>query len=716
MKEKSKKEYLINKGKNIKKTNKDQGDYKNEADIIVEMILNKIILNSFYEVKSKETNEKIKLFCCDFINTSINAMIKTKFFVYDNALEFNKDKIFYDYHQKKFDEELLILPEPITPGRDRNDSSMIKITKETIFFSNKNINQINYKNKSLNELIELENLSKNTNENKEINDGSNESLKTENAHIMINKNNNYEDSNNLLDENTIISLPCQDLEVEKYMNIYTEQNDSREFNILRLDYERELRKKKREKEKEKKREKEVIKKKIINDKKIKTPKTSEPKKQNKKIQEFDSNKLTFDSQGNILKKKLFSIDSFAKDFSFLRLIINKGTIKNKLEINTIKIPKENKLLGTRYKRLSQDINKIKIETEEILTEKNVNINKIEYNPKDKEELYRYSKYAKIKEEDKKVFLYNYCIKNINPEPGVVLKSKIVKKLGGKNFFRKYNRPSMKEFNNFIFNMSHSKQNTIYDVVKSTESTNIGLNSNEIINEENDNVKYNGYKQMFEDNNPLIKGANEMSSIKEKKYKKIIIPKINNIKKENWRINKFSDSLVLSDNTQLSSSNGNIDNLYNYLSERNVYKDFNFVSQTSNHVKDNYKTTPENNILKNLFTERIKHKKFRFPKIIDKNVEKSDIKNNNLMEKFNKKIINDINYDVWGTNSENMLDQNKSEINNNIKRFSFFKKLSISKFDKKRERKNMFDIIKKNNELKFKKLYNLDLSEKDFLSD
>ena len=710
MKENSKKEYLINKGKKDKKTNKEQGEYKNEAEIIVEMILNKIFLNSVYEVKSKEINEKMKLLCYDFLNTNINAMIKTKFFVYDNALELNKDKIFYDYHQKKFDEELLILPEPITPGRDRNDSSMIKLKKETIFSSNKNIKQINNKNKSLNELIEIEGLSKITNENKEMNEDSSKSLKTENAHLLSNKNNNYEDSTNLINENTIISLPCEDLEEEKYMNIYTEQNNSREFNILRLDYERELRKKKREKEKK------VNIKKIIKDKKIITPKTSEPKKQNKIIQEFDSNKLTFDSKGNIIKKTLISTDSFAKDFSFLRLIINKGKIKKNLNHNIIKIPKENKLLGTRYKRLSEDISKITLETKETLTERSANINKIEYNPKDKEELYKYSKYAKIKEEDKNVFLYNYCIKNLNPEPGVVLKSKVIKKLGGKNFFRKYNRPSMKEFNNFISNISRSKQNSIHDVVKSTENTNNILNSNEKTNEENDNVKYNGYKQMFEENNPLIKDAKEMSSTKEKKYKKIVIPIINNIKKENWRINKFSDSLVLSDNTQLSSSNGNFDNLYNYLSEKNLYKDFDFVSQTSNHVKENYKTTPENNILKNMFTERIKHKKFRFPKIIDKNVGKSGVKNNNLMENFNKKIINDINYDVWGTNSENMLFQNKSEIYNNIKPFSLFKKLNVSKLGNKRERKNMFDIIKKSNELKFKKLYNLDLSEKDFLSE
>ena len=700
MKENSKKEYLINQRKNDKITNKGQSKYKNEAEIIVEMILNKIVLNSIYEVKNKEINEKMKLLCYNFLNTNINLMIKTKFFVYDNALEFNKNKIFYDYCQKKFDEELLILPEPETCGRDRNDSSILKIKKETIFSLNKNNMQIKSKNKSLNELIEIENLSKITNENKEMNENSTKSLKNEN--IITNKNKINEDSNN-----SIISLPYEDLEEEKYINIYNEQNNCREFNILRLDKERELKKKEREKK--------MVAKKIIKDKKTKPLKIQDLKKQNKIIREFDSNELTFDSQGNIIQKKLVSIDSFAKDFSFLKFIIKKENKKKKLNGNKIKIPKENKIISTRYKQLAEDINKNKTETKDILEKRSENIPNIEYNPKDKEEFYQITKYSKMKEENKNIFLYNYSIQNLKPETGVVLKSKVIKKLGGKNFFRKYNRLSMKEFNKFILNISPSKKNTIHDIVKSTESTNNGLNSNEKTNEENENLKYNGYKQKIEENNPLIEDANEMASIKEKKYKKILIPKIKNIKKENWRINKFSDSLILSDNTQLSSK-GNLDNLYNYLSERNVHKDFDFVSQTSNYIKDNYKTTSENIILKNIFTERIKNKQLRFPKIIDKNFEKSAINNNNLMEKFNKKIIKDINFEIWGTNSENMPYKNQSEVNNNIKPFSLFKKLNISKLDNKRERKNIVDIIKKSNKMKFKRLYNLDLNDKGFFSD
>ena len=160
----------------------------------------------------------------------------------------------------------------------------------------------------------------------------------------------------------------------------------------------------------------------------------------------------------------------------------------------------------------------------------------------------------------------------------------MKKTGGKNFFRKYNRPSMKEFNNFILNLSNSLPNSGQEMVKSTESTKLGinLNSHEKIYDTNEsNVKYNGYNQKFEDNNPLIKGANVIMSKGEVKFKKlnpnykyidrkIKLKKMNGnktrilsnykFKNEKWRINNFSDSMILSNNAQ-STNNGNFDNLY-----------------------------------------------------------------------------------------------------------------------------------------------------------
>ena len=63
-----------------------------------------------------------------------------------------------------------------------------------------------------------------------------------------------------------------------------------------------------------------------------------------------------------------------------------------------------------------------------------------YNPKDFIDLYHNTKYSKYKDMDRNAFFFNNSIHNLSPEPGVVFKSNIIKKIGGKNFYKKYNRP------------------------------------------------------------------------------------------------------------------------------------------------------------------------------------------------------------------------------------------------------------------------------------
>ena len=328
----------------------------------------------------------------------------------------------------------------------------------------------------------------------------------------------------------------------------------------------------------------------------------------KKIKFFNSNDLSFDSNGNIIKKKLIPIDSFAKDFNFVKFLVHKINKKNRksrlnlLNVNNIKDTEKSNIENEKSKKISNEIIKIKIENKGTFTERNSILQKIEFNPKDEEENYQNTKYKKINEENKNIVLCNSCNNNIIPEPGVILKTDIINKTGGKNFFMKYNRPSMKEFNNFILNLSNSMHNSIsaHEMIKSTESTNNGLNSNEIIEEANEsNLKYNGYKQKFEENNPLIKGAKTIdqkfnmkfkclnNQIKQKKINQNSTRILSNykIKNLNWRINNFSDSMVLSKNMR-SLSNGNFDNLYNYLSERNVYNNFDFSNESSD-IKVNY---------------------------------------------------------------------------------------------------------------------------------
>ena len=717
----SKSDYLINQKNKDKRKNKEKNIYKNDSETIITIIMNKIISITMNEIRRKDILEKMKVHCYDYVKNNINIFLKSQFFVYDNELDINKGKIFFDFKQEKYDKELSIISEPETPEKDRNNSNMMKIINNKILsVDNKVFESIKSQKNSLNELIEIENL---LDASKVKNKIIEEPNKEKDDDTNIKNNLNEGNSTNTLNENLIISLPCTDLEEDKYTNIYRNQNNSREFNILRKDMEIEMKRKKKERELTKKQSKKERKSSnLLNVKKI------------KKIHFFNSNDLSFDSKGNIIKKKLIPIDFFAKDFNFARFFVHKINKKNrKSKLNLLNINNVKNIENEKYKNISNEINKIKIENKGPLTERNNIAEKIEFNPKDEEDIYQNTKYKKINEENKDIVLNNSCKSNLIPEPGVILKTDIIKKTGGKNFFMKYNRPSMKEFNNIILSLSNSMHNSIsaHEMIKSTESTNNGLNSNEIIDEANEsNLKYNGYKQKFEENNPLIKGAESMDKKSNIKFKylnsKIKLKKMNQnstrilsnykIKNLDWRINNFSDSMVLNNNIQ-SLSNGNFDNLYNYLSERNAYNNFDFSNESSN-IKVKYKEKSSNNILKKVIKERVKYKKLIFPTIKDKNKEKIDNNRNlyNSMEKFNQKIINDINFDIWGSNSESITNQSNITYNINTKPFSLFRKLNLSKLDNKRERKNIVDIIKKTNKLRYENSYNFSSKNKEILSE
>ena len=708
MKDNKQKQYLNNEEKINKMNNQNYIGFSNYSEVIIMQILNKIITNAFHIVREKEINDILNIYCNDFVMDKMNIVINTHFLKHDKDFEFNEEKI--NLYQKQ-DEQSLILPEPLNPEKDRSSSNMVKciFMKSFSLISNINIRSNSQK----------QNLTQNR-----ITEESNEQMANK-----IDKVENIKNAEDIIDESQkslykskiIYSLPCVDLEEMKYSNIYMKQNNSLEFDKLRKEKELELKRKKADIK--------LIQKNISKEKEQKP--VSNLKKQIKKIEYFDMNKVGFDSQGNIIKKNIFSPDSLSKDFSFLKLAVSKDVKKIKIKKHKNSEEKANNITTTNFRKMANDINSIHVNNRQIISGKNTKIKKVEYNPKDFIDLYHNTKYSKYKDMDRNAFFFNNSIHNLSPEPGVVFKSNIIKKIGGKNFYKKYNRPSMMEFNNFILNLSNSIPNTTHDMIKSTDFSNLGLNSKEKINETSELDKYNGYNENFGENNPLIKDANRMNSrgeerkktlIQKNKYLKGIIKiknldrerdsnlSSNSIKSVKWRINSNSNSIRFSDNIQLSN-NSNFDNLYNYLSERNNYKQFDFTSETTNEITKKYTNNSMKNILKNACKERLKYKKLFFPIIKDKNNEKSDINNNselvNQMEKFNKNIINEVNFDIWGNYSEALKDKEDVGANNiNTKPFSLFKKLNISKISCKRERKNIVDIIKKNNKLKFERCYNI----------
>ena len=213
----------------------------------------------------------------------------------------------------------------------------------------------------------------------------------------------------------------------KYTNKYIEQNKNRENNILRKERELEIKRKEEEKASKKKK---VIKK-VVKEKKFIFKKLN--LKKIKKEPALNINDLLFDSDGNIIERKLIPIDSLVKDFSFAQIIENdnkkiKSGIKTlKQEANNNK--NKNKIIHLKkekekFKTIANEIEKTKIKDKEPITERSNISQKIEYNPRDKEDIYQNIRYRIFIEENRADFFNNSFNDNIIPETGVVLKTNL----------------------------------------------------------------------------------------------------------------------------------------------------------------------------------------------------------------------------------------------------------------------------------------------------
>ena len=111
---------------------------------------------------------------------------------------------------------------------------------------------------------------------------------------------------------------------------------------------------------------------------------------------------------------------------------------------------------------------------------------------------------------------------ITPEIGVIIsnndkdKEKNNKKIGGFDFIKKYNRPSMNEISNLLSSQNSNiniYNNQITSFFNYDYSKNINNNKNELneknnfqFNKFNTENNYIGYKEEFKDNNPFFQGA------------------------------------------------------------------------------------------------------------------------------------------------------------------------------------------------------------------
>ena len=550
-----------------KNTTKNKVNNNNEiknysiSDTICQIILEKIISNVFAQSFNNKINSKINDYCFNFLSNCINSFIKTDFIFYENEQNNNEkdnQKLYYSStHRTKVNKEIVIM-EPKMPDYDRYDSVKAKIVKETknnnSYSENSITNSIsgNYQehnsekklfskyavkrsHKKLNTLKETLEYEAQLNNNKNANNGNNKkekkiydenenenNLKEKNIKIKSDEINAERNKARRKSQLFIIDLPYSDLPRDAYENKYMQMNSNEENNLLRIEREKEIF------EKEQKRLLEENRHKLENEKNLKI-------NQNK---EFDSTKVTFDPNGEIINVNIPNTDTFSKEFFISKTaVIEKNrdvNIKEKrisspnIKLNNLDSQNENSNQNDNEYIVSQNSdheNSIALKDKKVakrlkkrftLIPKSKSslsnakkIEKIEYNPLSIEE----KKVNQVLFQKNKVLPSGHNFDKIIPEVGVIIKhddNQNQIKEGGFEYYSKYNKPSVNEYSTLI--METLKVNN-HLLTSSLSSGNLNKNNSHNIYS-TETQEYNGYKQEFNDNNnPLIQNAIQTLSVK-----------------------------------------------------------------------------------------------------------------------------------------------------------------------------------------------------------
>ena len=542
------------KEKKIKNNNNQEKNNFGIADTICQMIINKIISKVISQSNNNLIYSELNKHCFHYMLNFIDSFLSTDFIFYENNNQNQNKMIFYSSIPQKKLNTWVEIEEPDTPELDRYNSINIKVVKDSDITKNndntsdklflrenqenasitKNIISSGNKLNILKENLEFDyhlNIKNKDIETKIV--GENKIKINEKKSLKnINEFNLESERRPKSNKNLFIELPCYDIPKEVYENKYIIMNSNEENNLLRFEKEKEIINKEQQKLLEK----------------VKNKKEYEKKLKNKLNKEFDSKKITFDSNGNIINLNIPNIDSFPNDFNISKQTItelklqnitpysfgkdiqeqisnknlklnkknsanilfleNKGIKNNIKEITMDKdIFKEKKL----EKKLSQNINvisKFKVLKPsfslQTLNQKKPKI-KIEYNPILEEEEKKTNPKLKIPPSGPN-------FDKIIPEIGVVIQNdnKVQVKKGGFEFYNKYNKPSIKEFSQLV-----EQTLKINHRLLSSSITTENIDKNKILSKVNINTEksdYNGYNpEYIENNNPLIQNAVEQLS-------------------------------------------------------------------------------------------------------------------------------------------------------------------------------------------------------------
>ena len=639
--------------------------YNNNAETISKILIEKIISLTVTKVHSKETFGRIGDHCFNYIKKSIEPILKAKFIPYE--IRHNEtEKIFFDVPKANLHNTWLELEEPKTPIYDRSSVDQIKYSEftpiefEVIKSSNlsnndliavdkdseeKKVSLFNQNNDNLNnnnnEKDEIQNKNINENQSKIISE-----IEKKEENEKKNEKKNIEKPRNNKGEGPWIDLPSYDLPEELYFNEYIIKDNSPEINELRKEMEYENKKKEEQKrieEEAKRRELNLL------------------NQQNKKLKNFDGNKLTFDSNGNIIKlKPKNTIESnlgnefywskpAMKDIRTFRHLITKAprnsfsNMKNKKLVDFAE-GIVNQIKSSKKINSSIKLDDIDDDEEEINITNNKNENgrrgssivhkKTIKKMREETEIIRNpnmdifkNKNKNNKKDDVMIIPAGQNFDKIIPEVGVTIITgdKKRRKEGGLNFSEKFKKPSMEEFSKLAFDTENLNSKRFFTGNFSTEKILSSDSNNQQINDSitnNKNNNYIGYSQQFNVDNPLIQKAYSLNK--------------NSNEQNSFLSNQtsFNKSQLINE-IQLSKNIGNLPNL------RSVFTENEEVTYMSFNERKKMKSLRPTGA--NLYQRRIKSN------IFNTLSQDYEITTEKGFDKFNTKILKNRN---WGTNDDN----------------------------------------------------------------
>ena len=619
--------------------------FNNNSEIIIKNILEKIILNAFSIIKSKEIDCLIERRCSNFAIQEINTLISQHFICYEKEDYFFSECRFMDnYIREEPSWDECELPQP-TPGKMdrwkihrmeiknlkyRNKSQISEMSEgPSMIYDKKTFKSINK--------VKFTKLTKKYNEEQKR---EKERAKEEEEKLKNRK-------KGIKDMDTFPSYPLADDIFKVNVNLTKEEEEQIELYRAELLIKEEMKKKENEK-------KEMIEK-LKNGPKNKNDDMLLDQKMKNNNKRLKGKTIGVTTNGEIIFIQNVNIDQLKSEF----LEIN-TKMKNLRNPTTKK-----KIFGSGGKNNNLDI------------EKNVN---------DEANL----DFFKINNKDRlaqQIITGGSSFKNFVPEIGVNLKQNGNIKSGGTDFLNKYKKISLEQFEKTleIFKRTNHPNNEIID--KKNEEKSRNNNSNNINSSNNNNSNILNSTNLINNNNNInYNYINQHSLVKSNS-----LPELNHI---NSKSNFEGSNVLNANNNAFFNNDSNIKNSFYFTNYNNSnimnstkYNNMNNFIKTSSSFKNLF-FKEENPFYKDeevipMYTTKQFFKIFN-PKI--KNLSKINKQKNISLTKiqnFNKDILNNKN---WGEETS-IITRNKYRVKpfiNTVKK-NFFNKTLSNNF---RVRKNV----------------------------